>query len=59
METEEFVARVICSIPAREFTIFSDEGKVTKVQCETPEEFQNVLNVCKETQEFINLEFKY
>ena len=59
METEEFVAKVICSIPAREFTIFSDEGKVTKVQCETPEEFQNVLNVCKETQEFINLEFKY
>ena len=59
METEEFVARVICSIPAREFTIFSDEGKVTKVKCETPEEFQNVLDVCKETQEFINLEFKY
>ena len=59
METEEFVARVICSIPAREFTIFSDEGRVTKVQCDTPEEFQNVLNVCKDTKEFINLEFKY
>ena len=59
METDEFVSRVVCSIPSRKFTIFSDEGKVTKVQCETPEEFQNVLNVCKETQEFINLEFKY
>ena len=30
-ETEDCVSRVICSIPAREFTIFSDEGKVTKV----------------------------
>ena len=43
METEDCVSRVICSIPAREFTIFSDEGKVTKVTCDTPEEFQNVL----------------
>ena len=59
METEDCLSRVVCSIPSRKFTIFSDEGRVTKVMCETPEEFQNVLDVCKETQDFINLEFEY
>ena len=59
METAEFVSRVVCSIPSRKFTIFSDEGKVTKVMCETPEEFQNVLDVCKSTQDLIDLEFEY
>ncbi len=59
METDEFVSRVIVSIPARQFTIFSDEGKVLKVKCETPTQFQDVLDICKDNQDLFELEFKY
>jgi len=59
METDEFVSRVIVSIPARKFTVLSNKGKVLKVNCDTPKQFQDVLAVCKETQDIIELEFEY
>jgi len=59
MQTEEYVTRVVVSIPARQFTIFSNESKELHVKCETPEQFQDVLDITLLNQEEFELEFEY
>ena len=59
MKTEEYVTKVIVSIPARQFTVFSNENKKLCVKCETPEQFQDVLDVTLINREEFELEFEY
>ena len=59
MQTEEYVTRVVVSIPARQFTIFSNESKELPGKCETPEQFQDVLDITLMNQEEFELEFEY
>ena len=42
------VVKTIIDICSRSFKIVSDQGYVQLVQCETPEEFMDVLEVCQE-----------
>ena len=42
------VVKTIIDICSRSFKIVSDEGHIQLVQCETPEEFMDVLEVCQE-----------
>ena len=42
------VVKTIVDICSRSFKIVSDEGYIQLVQCETIEEFMDVLEVCQE-----------
>ena len=42
------VVKTIIDICSRSFKIVSDEGHIQLVQCETPEEFMDVLEVVNE-----------
>ena len=42
------VVKTIVDICSRSFKIVSDEGYIQLVQCETAEEFMDVLEVCQE-----------
>ena len=42
------VVKTIIDICSRSFKIVSDEGHIQLVQCETPEEFMDVLEVFQE-----------
>ena len=42
------VVKTIVDICARSFKIVSDEGYIQLVQCETIQEFMDVLEVCQE-----------
>ena len=42
------VVKTIVDICSRSFKIVSDEGSVQLVQCETVQEFMDVLEVCQE-----------
>ena len=59
MYTDEFVQRVIVSIPARRFTIFSNKESSQTIICETPEQFQDVLSLCRKDDDLFNSEYEY
>ena len=42
------VVKTIVDICSRSFTIVSDEGHIQLVQCESVQEFMDVLEVCQE-----------
>jgi len=48
-DTEEFLSRCVVDTLARKFYIYSSEGKEDVVECETIEQFMNVLEVARET----------
>lgn len=43
--TAEYVENIVIDICARSFLLFSDQGNEKFVECETVEEFMNVLEV--------------
>jgi hypothetical protein len=46
-ETEEFLSRCVVDTLARKFYIYSSEGDERIVDCETVEQFMNVLEVVR------------
>lgn len=46
MNTAECIENVVIDICARTFLLQSDKGSERVVECETPEQFMNVLEVC-------------
>ncbi len=46
MNTETFVEGVLIDVCTRTFMLTSDQGDEKIVECETPEEFMSVLEVC-------------
>ena len=43
---ETYVAGVVIDVRTRSFLLLSDEGDEKMVECETAEQFMNVLEVC-------------
>jgi hypothetical protein len=56
---DELVSKVVISIPSRTFHIFSDLGDEKSLTCETPEQFQRVLDVCLANSERTEIQFDY
>ena len=46
MGTETFVQGVVIDVCTRTFLLISDQGDEKIVECETAEQFMNVLEVC-------------
>jgi hypothetical protein len=44
--TAEYVEGIVIDICSRSFLLLSDQGDKKFVQCETAEQFMNVLEVC-------------
>jgi hypothetical protein len=47
MQTEEFLSRCVVDTLARKFYLYSSEGKEKVVECESVEQFMNVLEVVR------------
>jgi len=47
MQTEEFLSRCVIDTLARKFYLYSTEGKEKVVECETIDQFMNVLEVVR------------
>ena len=48
---EEYLTRVVIDISSRTFRMYSSEGEIREVDCETSEEFMNVLEFIRNFQE--------
>lgn len=46
MNTETFVQGVVIDICTRTFLLFSDQGDEKIIECETAEQFMNVMECC-------------
>lgn len=46
-ETEQFLSRCVVDTLARKFYLYSDQGDERVVECETVEQFMNVLDVVR------------
>lgn len=46
--TEEFLSRCVVDTSARKFYLYSSEGTEKVVECETSQQFMNVLEVVRE-----------
>ena len=46
MNTEAYVEGVVIDICSRSFLLISDQGEERLIQCDSPEEFMNVKEVC-------------
>jgi len=53
------VSKIVISIPARTFHIFSDLGDEKSVTCQTPEQFQKLFDMCMSNSERAPIEFVY
>ena len=49
MQTEEFLSRCVVDTLARKFYLYSSEGAERVVECESVEQFMNVLEVVRAT----------
>jgi hypothetical protein len=47
MQTEEFLSRCVVDTLARKFYLYSSEGAERVVECESVEQFMNVLEVVR------------
>jgi len=45
----DILTRVVVDVQGRKFYLYSDQGNERMVECQTLEEFMNVLKVCRET----------
>ena len=46
MNTEAYVESVVIDICSRSFLLISDQEEERLIQCDSPEEFMNVMEVC-------------
>jgi hypothetical protein len=49
MQTEEILSRCVVDTLARKFYLYSSEGAERVVECESVEQFMNVLEVVRKT----------
>ena len=45
---DEYLTRCVVDLSRRTVYIYSNEGEIKTVECDTPEEFMNVLNYVRE-----------
>ena len=48
---EEYLTRVVIDVSSRTFRMYSNEGEIREVDCETSEEFMNILEFIRDFQE--------
>lgn len=46
---DDILTRVVVDVQGRKFYLYSDQGNERLVECQTLEEFMNVLKVCRDT----------
>ena len=59
MFTEETVALITVNIPSRTFTLFSDMGNEKVIQCETIDQFQQLLKLVRTNSERVEISYDY
>lgn len=47
-DDEEYLTRCVVDTSARRFYMYSNEGDTQIIDCDTIEQFMDVLNVCRE-----------
>tara|TARA_Y100001963_G_C6790457_1_gene455102 strand:- start:560 stop:742 length:183 start_codon:yes stop_codon:yes gene_type:complete len=53
----EYVDSVNVDVAARTFEIVGSDGSKQKIQCDTPEEFMNVLKVTRDAEKYLDIEY--
>ena len=48
---EEYLTRVVIDVSSRTFRMYSNEGEVREVDCDTYEDFMNVLEFIRDFEE--------
>ena len=48
---EEYLTRVVIDISSRTFRLYSNEGEISEIDCDTSEEFMNILEFIRNFQE--------
>ena len=48
---EEYLTRVVIDISSRKFRLYSNEGEISEIDCDTSEEFMNILEFIRNFQE--------
>lgn len=48
---EEYLTRVVIDISSRKFRLYSSEGEIREVDCDTSEEFMSILEFIRDFQE--------
>tara|TARA_B100000287_G_scaffold156116_1_gene147250 strand:+ start:464 stop:661 length:198 start_codon:yes stop_codon:yes gene_type:complete len=49
MSDDAWLTRCVVNTTSRSFRLYSSDGNEREVTCDTPEEFMNVLQLCRET----------
>lgn len=47
MQEDEFLSKVVVDVQGRKFYLYSDEGHEKVVECMSPQQFLDVLEVCR------------
>ena len=47
-EEDAYLTRCVVNTTARSFYLLSSDGSEKVIECDTPEEFMNVLKLCRE-----------
>jgi len=50
-ENEEYLTRIVVDVTSRKFLLYSNEGESREVNCDTVDEFMNVLTAVKDFDE--------
>jgi len=60
-DEEEYLTRCVVDTNSRRFYLYSSEGETQIVNCETPDQFMEILEVCREflTDELVYTEPKF
>ena len=59
MFTDEYVALVTVNIPSKTFTLFSDMGNEQVINCETIDQFQQLLKLVRKNSERVEISYDY
>tara|TARA_Y100000004_G_scaffold162054_1_gene190500 strand:+ start:322 stop:501 length:180 start_codon:yes stop_codon:yes gene_type:complete len=59
MFTDETVALITVSIPSKTFTLFSDMGNEKVINCETIDQFQQLLKLVRTNSDRVEISYDY
>lgn len=59
MFTDEYVALVTVNIPSRKFILTSEKGNQKVVSCETPDQFQAVLEIVRANHDHLEIAYDF
>lgn len=59
MFTDETVALITVNIPSKTFTLFSDMGNEKVINCETIDQFQQLLKLVRTNSDRVEISYDY